>query len=195
MNRYASEGTCKLLVGNKSDPGASTSSEQSEPSETDIYWRDIVKSVGGAGSGRGGRGGGREGGRGGELGGPARIDAEHQVRRKAMGRQWMPAVGGGFVAFEAYPAKGTGHIYENVIFLCPPAAGQGKGCQQTRGLFPASTARHAELEPLAFLHAWRDLHVPPDKIHRHLTPTNTDIDAQMAAHIVAFAGLNARARA
>ena len=157
--------------GKESDPGTSTSSEQSEPSETDIYWRDIVKSVGGAGSGRGGRGGGREGGRGGGLG--ALPGSMRSIRCDA--KQWV-ANGCPPWAVASSPSRRTlprePGTYMNIRYSCARRQlGMGKGCHKTRGLFPASTARHAELEPLAFLHDWRDLHVPPDKIHRHLTPT------------------------
>ena len=38
-------------------------------------------------------------------------------------------------------------------------------CQRTRGVVPRNIGRHGKIEPLVWLHAWRDLVVPADTRH------------------------------
>ena len=65
-------------------------------------------------------------------------------------------------------------------------------CQKTRGVGSFSTKRYGELEPLAYLHAWRDVDVPAHKTHRLCNPLVAEVDRQMDLNMVAFAELNAR---
>ena len=55
-----------------------------------------------------------------------------------------------------------------------------------------STKRYGELEPLAYLHAWRDMDVPAHKSHRLCNPLVAEVDRQMDSNMAAFAELNAR---
>ena len=55
-----------------------------------------------------------------------------------------------------------------------------------------STKRYGELEPLAYLHAWRDMGVPAHKTQCLCNPLVAEVDRQMDLNMVAFAELNAR---
>ena len=111
-------------------------------------------------------------------------------RREARRRDYKPGVGGGSVYFEGYREGEAGRLYPNWILVC----NKHEGCQKTRGVGYFSTKRYGELEPLAFLHAWRDMDVLPGKTHRQCTPSVADIDAQMESHMEAFAAINAEFR-
>ena len=125
----------------------------------------------------------------GEGGGHDRI-VTPSVRRKGRAREYLPAIGNGVLHFEQYDGGATGKPYENWILKCP----HHTNCERTRGCGVFATKRHAELEPLAFLHAWRDVDVPPGKKHRLCNPTTEQLDAQMAENAAAFADLNAKFR-
>lgn len=76
-------------------------------------------------------------------------------RRPRLARDWDAAIGPGGVCFENYLAVRTGDAYPNWMFRCP----HHHGCKRTRGVTVRNTARLGALEPLAYLHAWRD--TPP----------------------------------
>ena len=65
-------------------------------------------------------------------------------------------------------------------------------CMKTRGIAAFSTKRYGELEPLAFLHAWRDMDVPPTKSHRQCNPKLSDIEDYINGNMDALAALNAQ---
>ena len=109
-------------------------------------------------------------------------------RRKGKMRDYLPAVGGGLCFYQVYDGGATGKPYENWILKCPWHA----NCEKTRGVGAKSGLRIGELEPLAFLHAWRDVQVPLGKPHRQCKPSEAAVDAQMAVNMNAFAGLNAQ---
>lgn len=178
----------------KSKEQVSSASDQSEPSETEQYWREImasfskkkVKTSAASGSGT--------------ASGPPAPSASPDVsvasasgqveavpRRKSQARDWKAAINGGHCFFEAYGGTG-GSIYENWIFKCD----RHENCMKTRGVAKFSTKNYGELEPLAFVHAWRDMVVPPTKSHRQCNPTLSDVQIQMDANMTALAELNAQ---
>ena len=85
-------------------------------------------------------------------------------RRTTAPRKMVDAIGGGQVNFTEYPDPHTGRVYANWLFQCP----HHPGCERVLGLGARNTRRHGPLEPLAFLHVWRDV-VPEERGHR-LTP-------------------------
>ena len=99
---------------------------------------------------------------------PAPPPAKAKAKAKAKGvgrgprgdpRPFIPAIGGGEVFFEDYvPGEGR-RGYANWIFRCP----HHHGCQRTMGMGPRNTTPHGELQPLAYLHIWRDTPVDPAK--------------------------------
>lgn len=107
-------------------------------------------------------------------------DADPRVPRERRG--YMPAIGGGSVFYKEYRAFGVGKSYKNWIFLCPHCPKIGiKACERTMGVIPKNTETHGHLEPLAFLHAWRD--VPPGpQGHRKTHPTPEAVTAFFHTH-------------
>ena len=102
---------------------------------------------------------------------------------------YLPAVGGGECSYQEY-SSAAGVTYKNWSFLCPKCP-KSDGCKKTRGVGPYSTKRHGDLEPLAFLHAWRDVAVPCGKTHRHISPSAEEIDAEIVRNRDAFKDLHA----
>lgn len=93
-------------------------------------------------------------------------------------RGWKPALGEGKVCYKEYRAFGVGDVYRNWIFSCPH---HGGSCQRTLGVVPRNTRHHGDLEPLAFLHVWRD--VPPGpQGHRKTNPKPEDVTAFFNAY-------------
>ena len=94
------------------------------------------------------------------------------VRRPKKDRKslFLPAIGGGSVFYEEYREFGFGRLYKNWIFDCPH---HGSACQRTIGVIPKNIQQHGILEPLAYLHVWRDL-VPGPRGHRltHADPAD-----------------------
>ena len=72
---------------------------------------------------------------------------------------------------------GFGKLYKNWIFDCPHHA----SCQRTAGVVPKNIETHGILEPLAFLHTWRDV-VPGPYGHRKTNPKPEDVTAFFNAH-------------
>ena len=209
------------LVGETGDCASESldESEQSEDSEVDNYWAEIMHSLtkgkgrptssprktvaasstadvsvasgsgeplGTAASGPGQASGGAASSSGAPPAPLADVRAA-PGRRKPLRRDYVPAIGGGFCFYEAYVGGSSSKPYDNWIMTCP----RHENCQKTRGVGAFSTSRYGELEPLACLHAWRDMDVPPGRPHRRCTPTELEIDGQMAEHMLAFAELNA----
>ena len=75
----------------------------------------------------------------------------------------VPAIGGGDVLYELYKAPLRVEPYGNWTMYCP----HHDDCERTCGVVPRNTKKlKCDLEPLAFLHAWRDCEVDPEKGHR-----------------------------
>ena len=78
----------------------------------------------------------------------------------------VPAVGEGFVFFEEYKGPFRVEPYDNWTFYCK-RDGCPKDCQRTLGAVARNMKLFKnDLEPLAFLHAWRDVAIDPVKGHR-----------------------------
>ena len=145
-----------------------------------MYWRDMMKSlhpkaVTHAASGH--------------VEHAASGQVEPATRRKAHARDWKPAINGGQCYYDAYRGP-RGNLYENWSFRCH----RHENCEKTRGVMASSTQRYGELEPLAYLHDWRDMAVPPDKPHRRCTPKLEDVSRFLDTNLQALADLNAQCR-
>ena len=81
---------------------------------------------------------------------------------------YIPAIGGGEAFFDEYKAPSSDiikrKVYDNWNMLCP----HHPDCERTMGLGPRNT-RHGHLEPLAFLHVWKDM-APGPGGHRKTSP-------------------------
>ena len=177
--------------------GSPTESSASESSDTDLFWKEIMASFVTKTRKKLKPSSKQQETTSGQVQPEPKASGQDESkpkasRREARNRDYVPAVGGGSCYFEAYPVGATGKLYENWMFVCPRPG--HKGCFKTKGVYPGSTRRYDELEPLAFLHAWRDMVVPPGKTHRNCNPTAAAIDEQMAAHMAEFAELNAKFR-
>ena len=78
----------------------------------------------------------------------------------------VPAIGGGGVYYDEYKKPFTHEPYGNWTFHCN-RPGCPKGCQRTLGVIPRNMMLFkSNIEPLAFLHAWRDVDIDPILGHR-----------------------------
>ena len=81
-------------------------------------------------------------------------------------------------------AEIKGEPYRNYWITCPPERGHPPGCMKTKGITAANT-RMGELEPLAFLHAWRSCPFPSKPgvpTHRRENPTPSDVKRYLEEH-------------
>ena len=189
----------------------SSSSEESEPSEAELYWRDMMASLvpkKGKHSAATGSVVGPASGHACVASASGHVEAasasghvevasasgasasghiETAPRRKAQARDWKFAINGGQCFYEAYQGPG-GNTYKNWILRCH----RHDNCEKTRGVADFSTNNYGELEPLAYLHAWRDMDVPRDKVHRRCIPKFSDVSRQIDTNLQALAELNAQ---
>ena len=114
---------------------------------------------------------------------------EAATRRKQHARDWKPAINGGRCCYDAYRGP-RGNSYDNWTLQCH----RHENCERTRGVMASSTKRYGELEPLAFLHAWRDMAVPPGKPHRRCNPKLEDVSRFVDTNLQELADLNAAFR-
>ena len=103
-------------------------------------------------------------------------------RRRDLGRVWHDALFENTkVQYTAYTAPHTTIVYKNYIIKGPDSVGVVRS--KTRGRTAEYTARHGDIEPLAFLHAWllRD-HSDRETRRRGNDPTNAEVDAIVERH-------------
>lgn len=100
------------------------------------------------------------------------------VRRPKTKREFLPAIGGGGVFYREHRDFGFGKLYKNWIFDCPH---HGTACQRTMGVVSKNIENHGILEPLAYLHVWRDLVPGPDG-HRLTNADPADVAAFYTRH-------------
>jgi len=95
-------------------------------------------------------------------------------------REYIPAVGGIGMVFKDVYSPTTGAGYTNWIFKFDFG---GRQWEKKRLVTAASTRRHGPLEPLAFLHAWRDLVVESGgAVGPRQAPSAAAIDGQFSLH-------------
>ena len=116
-------------------------------------------------------------------GGPAIPKAPAAMRGRRQGPQKKPvsAIGAGdpgTVRYEDH-VKRDGTVYSNWQMICPHH--RDIKCVRTLGLGPTNTRRHGPLQPLAFLHVWRDL-PPGEDGHRKTDPTQAQVTAYFNEH-------------
>ena len=100
-----------------------------------------------------------------------------KAKSRAVDKKYKPAIGGGDAYYDEYPNPETGNVYMNWQFKCP----HHHGCERVRGVNPRNTAKHGFLEPIAFLHAWRDT-PPGENGHRRTDPSPAAVEAFFVAH-------------
>ena len=111
----------------------------------------------------------------------------HPVARDR--RAFLPAVGGGQIALQAYtPASGRSYTNWILRWVSP----DGVTMERKRLVTAASTRRHGDIEPIAYLHALKALIMAGDPSvvdDRRGKPTQAVVDEQVASHAAAFAEL------
>ena len=112
---------------------------------------------------------------------PRVIENKSRVKRARKARDWKDAIGGGQIHYEIYAHPDGRPGYGNFQFKCQHLGHDAK-CGKVRGSGPAMT-RLSPLEPLAFLHAWRDVLEAPERseldvsCHRDEPPTEEEVQA------------------
>ena len=101
-------------------------------------------------------------------------------------RDYKPAIGGGEASYAEHPDPDTLALYKNWRFRCP----HHDGCERTRGLAPRNMRPHGRLQPIAYLHAWRDTPPGPNG-HRLTNPTAAAVADFFNANETALANLAA----
>ena len=108
-----------------------------------------------------------------EFVGAASSSGAERPAKKARSKKrdkFKPAIGGGEAYYEEYPDAETGDLYQNWQFLCP----HHDNCEKTKGATPRNIKKHGFLQPIAYLHAWRD--TPPGPFgHRRTEPDAKDV--------------------
>ena len=98
--------------------------------------------------------------------------AKATARSKRKQKLLVPAVGAGEVYFMEYTNPLRLEPYGNWTFYCP----HHHDCKRTMGVVPSNMrVLKTDLEPLAFLHAWRDCEVDPKKGHRKSPVKEEDV--------------------
>ena len=99
------------------------------------------------------------------------------------GKVLVPAVGEGFVYYDEYRAPLKLEPTGNWAFHCK-REGCPKDCKRTLGVVRRNMRLlDHELEPLAFLHAWRDCTIDPKKGHRKSHPTDEAVKRYFEEHL------------
>jgi hypothetical protein len=92
------------------------------------------------------------------------------ARRQSQPGDWKDGIDGARICFTPYCEPGTGKKYNNYKITCPV---HGPKCFKTKR--SNYTATHGEVQPIAFLQAWREVNWPTDpkyKNHRQEDPTD-----------------------
>ena len=113
---------------------------------------------------------------------PATVAAasKGKAKSKAIAKPRMPknavhAIGEGFVYYMEYKAPFKTTSFGNWTFYCR-REGCPSNCRRTLGVIPKNTQLlKSDLEPLAFLHAWRDCVIDPTLGHRKSQLAEADV--------------------
>ena len=81
---------------------------------------------------------------------------------------WKAALWGGSLCYDEYLQNGA--MYKNWKFKCDRHGGL---CVKTKGA--QFTSRHGTVEPLAFLHAWREVAPTAGKTHAQMNPSHAEV--------------------
>jgi len=109
------------------------------------------------------------------VGGSVVPEAPQAQGRRVLGRDWRDTLNGAKIQYKAYAKNDGSKPYRNYIMTCT----RHPGCQRTHGRIPKWMKRHGELEPLAWLHAWEAVEVPPDRAHNGVDPKDAEVDSWM----------------
>ena len=113
--------------------------------------------------------------------GKAKPKAKPKAKRKE--RIPVPAIGAGEVYFDEYKSPMRLEPYGNWTFYCPRRPGCPPDCQRTMGVVPRNMKLlKSDLQPLAFLHAWRDCAIDPKKGHRLSPVPDADVRSFFENH-------------
>ena len=95
----------------------------------------------------------------------------------------IDAIGGGKALYKEYMDPHTAKMYCNWRFYCPHKGlpGHPPGCMRTLGVIPKHTSLGV-LEPIAFLHVWRDTPADLAKGHRKTPPPKAAVKAFLEEH-------------
>ena len=93
-------------------------------------------------------------------------------------RDWQAAVGSGKIFFDSNYQSLTGKSYSSWIMKCD----KHPACEKKRVVNDTSTRNFGDIEPICFLHAWRDMPAEPGKKHSHQNPDLLAVTAQAEAH-------------
>jgi hypothetical protein len=95
----------------------------------------------------------------------------------------VPAIGAGDVYYDEFTSPMRLEPYCNWTFYCPGRPGCPKDCQRTMGVVPRNMKLlKSNLQPLAFLHAWRDCVIDPEKGHRKSPVPDADVRSFFEDH-------------
>ena len=99
----------------------------------------------------------------------AKSKSKSKAKRRSKKDDCVPAIGGGLVYYDEYTPPFKIESYINWTLYCE-RPGCPADCQRTCGVISRNMKLlNSDLEPLALLHAWRDVDIDPEKGHR-LTP-------------------------
>jgi len=83
------------------------------------------------------------------------------------------------IVYQPYSTP-TGKAYPNYTFYC--AQCKPMHCARTRGDLPKFKSTSGEIEPIAFLHVWEQVQVPPGKKHNRVNPDPCDVTVFAETH-------------
>ena len=115
----------------------------------------------------------------------AKGKAKAKAKGKAKAKPLKPlvcAIGEGFVWYEEYTAPLMHRVYGNWTFHCT-REGCPNDCKRTLGVIPRNCRKFGDLEPLAFLHAWRDCTIDPRLGHRKSPVLDADVKTFYEDHV------------
>ena len=113
--------------------------------------------------------------------GKAKAKAKGKAKAKPL-KPLVPAIGEGFVWYENYTAPLMHRVYGNWTFHCT-REGCPNDCKRTLGVIPRNCKKFGDLEPLAFLHAWRDCTIDPRLGHRKSPVRDEDVKTFYEDHV------------
>ena len=124
------------------------------------------------------------------VGGAAGDEKKTHARR---GRDWQTLADGSEI-FRDWYDPGDGKEPFNTWYLrCPR---HGRLCYRRREVRPKASAKHGELECVAYLECWKCSTGVPDVRETHAyKPTPKDVDDWMAEHSAAYLAVNGHALA